>query len=1592
MTHTQTRIAGTRIARAKVTQILALAILTTTGGLEIGQLGAEPGEPADAPRPRAATQGADANNPGGLMDRAADSGAQVYVDDSFQSVERLRVAIRLASQNRPKEAIPAFQDIIDNFGQKLVYLNNDSYVSITDYVREKLLAVPAVQQGMYDQFYGTVAEGLVETAIATRDLAGLVKACDRYYPSSAAHRGLGMAAEWYFERGEFSTAGRTWQMLMTHPKSKGAQAELLFRASLAEKLSGNAAGAKRYRDRLAKDFKAAMGVVDGEKVDLLKVLEEKLAGASWERITVAEDEWPTFGGAASRDGLLKVNSSAGARLWGVDLEDPAVSGVSKGKPAANPVVMRSYGRQPPVDPNQQSLNSFPALSNGTLFIHTGERVVALSANAGSMLWAYPAQPIPRMNEQERRNYANNYGIQFATNTHDSVTVYGDNVYALMPAPTVPQTTRTPNYYPAGLQVSTRIVSINRSTGQEVWSRVAHTVKTDAKGTLTFIGSPLVTRQGVFVMARKQGDASFTQMYLVRLDRETGEPTWACYICSGSAGGYYGYMAGNQKLSLPTLVDDVLYVSTNQGADCAIDANAGRIIWLQITESAKKLRDPSEMYQPVLNTTPVWKINPPLVYGDKVVTQESGGNIRVYERWNGRLLASLNRKKFDNPDVLAGLIGSNLVVVGTKVSSIDLDRILDPALAPTWTENIPASNETGKQQGRPFLARNSMYIPFEKGLLIMDPTNGKTVDYALWPKNEKDQAGKPGNLLVTSEQIVVVTDKEVTGYSRWETARDNRLLKIKEKPTDPEPYLSLAEIAFRTNHYELAVENMGKSVELATAPGSGASADLLGRLYRTNLNFAEQLLGKADEAQRDSGRFYYTQCKLTARTPEQQAEWRLCMAQLSLAQKNVDEAATLFNEVMTDAGMRQAPYQRGEAVSRAGVTAEQNMRTLVEKNTPEVYKRFEDQAAVLLATAETAKDVAGFAGLVDAYPNSQAAIKAAGLLAGANRERADWAAQVKSLRWLYTRVNGDAKAQVTADLAQAHFQMKRFAASVSWTERGLRQHKDYKWTDAGTKKAMTFAGLKEQLREAGALVSDGRLATLPIAPAGSEGKEIEDVLMDGSSILSEKGKEMGITGALMMPIEAAVAQQRPEVLLINNGGKIRIFKSETMSELTAAGPIDIGNSFPVAVLGYAGDYAVLLQAKKMMFLNMKTLKLVPTGVPFETNAAMMQTQWQTGMQVRNFAVQQAQMAGQMNLATYVDSEGTNLNNPYIQQALIGLDSELLRIFAFNQLSRMGGRDVAFANIRIVNDKVIVIVNREMMAYDIATGKPAWVDSAGKPVQVKLPEGHPSVILGNEDLITVQMDNIDRATPTYYVVDAESGKFRKQIKLSDERGLWRTMSEDGTLFVVTDQAVSAYDLFADHSKPLWRRDDLRTKFATATALSMDGLIFVNANSELLCLSQEGGETRWPQPRSGPIRLTFPTGQGQQSLFLRSVVDGDTVIFQSSQGMASYYTYPQASSEDQKAWDGAMAAQRTPPLNNFQLSDPYVVVLASGPMGSTQRAVNLMFYNRKGGVLKLNKELVRSPNDREGPQVRSWQVLDNGIALEFNGKTYMYRGKKQ
>ena len=1521
-----------------------------------------------------------------MMDRATQTGTMVYVDDSFASVDDLRKAIRAAEQGQAEVAITKFQEISDNYNQKLVYLDDNSYEAIPDYVRENLLNIPEVRSGMYDQLFGTTAKKEIDAATENHDLAMLIRMCDRYYPATAALQGLARAGDWYFERGEFTAAARTWQELLDHPMAREMRPVLLFRAAMADGLSGNKAGAQALRDRLAKDFADATGTVSGKETTLLAKLDEILAAPAWDKVELAPDDWPAFGGGPNHPGLLKTSATIGAQLWSVSGGNSPATAVSGSSIDINNngVVFLAGGGIARLGGNviTQSTNSdgilasFPVVADGTLFVHMGDRIAALSANAGTELWSFPPPPTRVVDAQGavRRNILPGPNV---------ATVYGDQVFALLPGGD-PGMGGSSSVYLGG---STQVVCMSRDTGKEIWHFSGGEIPTNRGGPITFVGSPIVSRQGVFILGRKASEQGFIQNFIVRLDRLRGELQWNCYLCSASTSRGY-----SSAVILPTISDDVLYLSTGLGADCAVDANVGHILWLRITAAPRAANAPFQPAGTAIVSIP-WKLNPPLVTQDRVIVADGSQGLFVYNRSDGTpvnhvIAADLSLSSID---VVAGIVDGKLIVTGMtagaptcRTLALDVDALStpgsptadDPRIKTIWSAEIsPTANGTGPLHGRPFLTQTGYYLPFGARLVRVDTHTG-AVDAPLeWPHDENNEPGKPGNLLVTTEQVVVSSEEGVSGYSRWETALANRNARITAHPNEPAPYLDLAEISFRTNHEDLAESSMKKAVDLAVSDAAGsaggsAAASIIRRIYQTNFTFAEQLLPKPDDTQRDLARFYYDNCRATAREPAQQAQWRLRLAELSQKQKNMDEAAKLYNEVLTDPTLRSAHYEQSDTGQSAGGTAELKMAA-IKRDTPQAYKRFEDQAAALTDRAVKARDTAGLQQVVDGYPNADAARTAADTLATLYLQKQDWDNALRALRWLEPLMTTDQeRARIISEMVNAYVGLKKYGSAYEWASHGVRRHPEYTWK-ADDGKAMTFASQRDQIVHASGTDIVGRLP----AWSGQTSHEVSatETPIGESNLLAGNAQ-------LLAPLETALPLRQPNLVFLRTDDRVRIY--DTAKRANLAEDIRLPQHEDAVLLGSTAETAVLLQRNNAIGIDLKTKHtwvhpLPGNGTPRVADAV---------------AAPNGQAANIRRLIPVTGPGDYQVigDHVIVQGGMYPIESvtlidrstgQLISLTAsadaesdFRGTLAMLGQPMGFSSAHLVDGKLVLLVANHVEAVDMEDGSPAWRDSAGQAINGKLPDGNPQTVFGNQDLVVAQVDSAGGAGAASSMLvgfDAGTGRPRGTVKVEEGPVLWRALGDDSTLFIQTPKYIAAFDFTTGAQR--WKRN-IGSRYAGATTLTLSGLVCFDDNNSPQCLSPDNGQPRWPD------NLNSKNFSAATVHAMRAFPDGDNLFLQSGD-MTSVIPMigGKTGISDLTApfSNGGM-----PPLLGAQLSNLCLVQLASAPVGTDRVAgAMLVFHDRVNWKLVGAVRLHQGSDDAGGtiPFIRSWQVVDGGIVLD-------------
>ncbi len=1459
--------------------------------------------------------------PGGMMDRAADIRTPVYVDDSFASLEKIRTAARYERQNQTRLAIETYQQVLENFGQKLIFLSDNRYVGIAGYVRARLLAMPAVEQGEYDRIYGPVAQNAIDEALAQNDDVALRMACERYFPSTAAIIGSDQAARIAFERGSFSSAAKLWESLLDHPGAAAQRAVFLHHAAVAHHMAGQYARAEELRGQLAQRYPDARTQLGDQEQNLLADLNLRMQDQVLTADRLADNQWPMFMGNPAHNVVTNASAQAGTMLWSfryrqLPSEDSSADNDDVQMMGMRAAMMRSAG-----DENQafRGRYTFPVISDGVMFVHSGTAITAVNLASSQPAWSYPAE-----NERSATSQvpAGRVWALIAANTynHDSCAVLRDVVYANLAADGVMVNRRRP----ATVSTQTgRVVALNARTGEEIWATSATAFLPETQ--VALIGAPLATPQGIFVLGRKIAPEAFSQLYLFRLDARSGEVQWSSYICSTSASN--GYMAYGSAMTpaLMAMSDDVIYIATNQNATCAVDASLGRILWLNITETAASAQDIGS----VRAISETWRVNPPVIWADRLIVADNGSPARMFERTSGKLIGQpLPVKSYG--DLLAGVIDGKLVLIGNRLRVVDMMSQSD-AMPPRL---LPADG--GKVAGRPFLTRTEIYIPMEKGLAVLPLAKDGEAVLTPWPADRDERRGEPGNVLVSNDQILVADGDEIRCYSRWETAHESRLKVIREHPHDPGAYLDLAEIAFRTDHLDIARENAAKAAELAAAQSADAG-NTLNRIFSSCLAMADQSM-RASPARYDQARFFYDLCRTVARGSDAQVLWRMRLGQLAQTDNKPDEAIMLYSQILADPALRTTVYQSQNQAMRAGIFAESAIRELLDSRGRQIYLRYEDQAALALRQAHAAADANVYQNILDTYPNSFAAQQSAAELADLYTRRGDARSRLNALRWLYAHVDPADHARIIAQIAQAQADLHHWAAAINWAGRGQRRFPDFRLSRPENK-PLSFAELADSFRSAG--------------PQRERANYPHFVVKDPST--PGANHQIG-SGQLLVPLDNSPELQSPDDILfaeLNAGATILHIRNATQPD-SAARQCKLPDDGPVSLIGVINRRAVLLSRSSMVCVNLQNAQLawqipladINSGQPKEQIFA------RPGLQI----TPEERADADMRMASY----------------------DPLNILRLDMVRSLGGAN--YSSVRVLGNKLFIggLYLSGTFCYDLDTGKKLW----NFPCTVR--NDLSVLISGNEQYVLIQED-FSGSSSVVNVVSASTGKLIGAIK-STGRVIWRDISDDNILLLAGGSAVVAYDLQGNLGAPLWRRDDIKLRSGTGAALTLDGLAIISKADELWCLSVDSGETRWAE---GSRRLSNPVVISALGPPVRVVNDGDLVLVQNA-APSSLTAY--RSDTGDLAWEAALGndLSSVPPfIARPSLGDRYIVQLAQGDVGNRWMTGIYVLDRLADGKLLSNGPipLLRSLGDREGVRVSRWVVTNGGIAIEIMGNISLY-----
>ena len=1485
--------------------------------------------------------------------------SRFQVNDSFGARDQLRTAAHLLHNGHPFQALRLYQQVVERRGRKVIAIGPNAYQSIRGYVWNLLLKTPAVESGDYDQLYGRQALQALTAAERTHHLRALLAACERYLPSSAAAKGLRRAAEAEFDRGRFALAARLWLQLWPEPAAKAWRPQLLDHAALSAWLAGEKKLARRLQLKLQRRYPQARGWIAGRRRRLVPQLQASLAADAWtgrRSPTTGAFRWTSWQGNGSGDTAADTRRTPDAMLWARPLRALPVLTAPSGQRNIQNLRLQARSHLAIFGLNVnlasgavsgQLMFEFPICDAGILYLNAIDRIEAWDLNSGYSRWRYPRHR-RRAGDRQANLAALSMGLdQFSCSLSRNRLVAIIRIRSAAPRPIWTM------YGYNGIS-STALVALNARTGRLLWRQRLRRLLRRAAGDLVWPACPpLAGRRGIFlpVVAARPGSGQ-VQLFLLRFNARNGRVQWRRYLGTLSEPVYSLStvdMAAGMK-------DSLIYLVTGQGAILAVGANSGTIRWLRLTAAAHR-PFPGMLWSQAQRQRP-WKINPPLIDGDRLIVLDTLGagryRVDVFNRWSGRPLASWSRRRWADADLLLGATGGRLYVAGRRVAAINLHT------GRTQWVSAPLSSN-GALAARPFLTKHYIYLPLQGGLLRLVTATGAAEKLQPWPSAD-GRPGAPGNLLVTPHLVVLANDRTVEACAGWPDVLAYWRARIRADAGQPQPYLTLAAVAFRTGHRNLAQRMMRHAVQRAAA-GAGPST-VGGRIFDMCLHLGRQLERRGGSSgAADGASFYFEQARRVAATPLQQIRWRLAMARLARHRRQPRRALKLLQEILASNALRSAPIRSsGNILPAAAVVENLIAQRLLDRYGRGIYRRYERAAGALLRRAGTGSDPADLQRVLAAYPNSSAATTAAWRLAGlwlaAHRWRRVWPV----LLWLQSRVKTPAdRALLLADLARTMLGLKRWNQALALAQRGQMRYRREKLPGAPH-----FAALARSIERAAPPNALARWPALACAPSRR-------------LVVSRPFR-----GTLLSAVDPNPHFQRYTCILMTQPANrgLRLLDRNAFGALQWSVLIPGVNR--LALLGYEGPLALLAAPDRIFALSLRTGK----------------TRWTiTPRAVLGSAAPAAKPAplpaapgfpGALAGAPPMFNGGVLIGpgQPMFFQppgfAFAGgpawdtqAQQEQLATKLVWRLRTALGSSV-FQLVQLFAGRFLIVAENRAMLYRAATGQACW------PRAAILPSGGPvTAVAACGDFLALA-----QRTPITTVawLDAHTGRRSGLTHFPGQDGLlWMKAGPAGTLYLSGLAAALAYDPGGTAARPLWVRR-LEDPFPTASQLTLYGLL-VPRRHGLTCLDPATGQTRWR--RCGGAQGFLVNGGERLATFLNR----DSVVVMTSRTLQAYGIRRGA-----VRWRAAFLASPTPVLVALKMGDPDLAVLATG--GWNQGPVAMRLYlvdqaDRHGrldnGALVFVKRLVRSRDNATAPSVARWALVHHGLVFQVGQHVFLYNQRR-
>ncbi len=1391
----------------------------------------------------------------------------VYVNDSLTAKEQLGKAVEKERQKEWNKAADLYQEVLEKYRDRVIPApvgpdeHARRYTSITNPVQAHLAKWPAAGLDVYRARYETPAATILDSA-RPGDADTLNRVYSLYFVTDSGKTAGIRLMDLYLERGEFLAAATVGERLLAwHPNLLAERAGVRYRTALAYHLAGAQKQATAQLEQLRKDHASDRGTVRGKDVLLGDSLEAEMRIAPPGATAASADFWPMVGGSPDHSRIPDAAGRPGARIATIPLSKPLWPNLN----AQQKQIAESQHKN--LADKGGTIGIMQVVDRGELYFQDGQRLYARSLESGMPLagWSQTygadgAYSIPNFWGSPR-------------NRQLTLTLTDHVVLAIMGQPD-----RQSLMLGQPPQGEGRLVCLDRATGKELWAASPSQLPDDAKTqrTLQLTGSPLVVGNNVLVIGRASKQAQFEDCYVLSFDLATGKHRWSCYIASANVSGA---MWGMQPMMLAENTSHLayangrVYVQTNLGAIAALDAYSGTIAWLDTYPTNIVNLDPNQGgFNPVFqNPQPgvrrkPWSYNPVIVTDGKVFTLPTDGKfLLIYDAQSGVELKrirvdDLRDKDTNGCDTLLGVSGNKLVVSG-ELDIICLDwqkydiDAADRQASWFWLETLPQTI-----RGRGFVTTDSVFVPSENRLYLLNIANGKTSEaYPPWPR-VWEEGEEPGNVLVTSDHVILAGANSVEIYTDLAIARAKLDKEVADAPGDAQPRLRYAEVMFVAGEPDTALQKLDEAIRLIGGAAGMQAGAARNQVFHDALTFAQKLSGDERPEVHERASKLYDRAAAAASSPMQQVHYRMSRARFDEAARQPGLAVKRYQEILSDPQLRTVPLL-DEAIAgpaQADSIAEKQI-TRLKKKDPTVYTPFEAAAVAALKEAKEGKDdiATRLLAVAQSYPNSSVAATALIEAADAYEAAGTPRLAIQAVRQLYfkTPVDSPEKARIDETMARNYLQLTGVTGSVGAAAARLAQQasvngdlklqKPLKLPDGRILTDTTFAKALEEVRkysgrEAARTLPDFRLplpVTAPPPVPGAKRVRRQPFLPPGPQSVVADVK------SLVLPVREFSRADR--IVAWTGAGGIALFASGQVQPLVSMD----GFSDEPRNCAWVGGNMVVWGAAQLALVKADQSKLAWSMDLKQLQSIEVARVGEVAQQVRPNP--NANIVVAPNGQVFIRQNGRLGRPGLIQPMQLNLPPQPPRPPA--------GAAEQIVEVRPVGDRVLVTTSSgRLFSVDLADGKLAW--------QTRFSERAVDRLCANEDFTVVKVS--DDTTVRLVAMDTFTGQVLGSKTFVAQNGLVPVnlaLSADGTLVYTLPDRLCLKNLYTS-----WPDSSDREVQGPAGLPPFSGATqpdqLVVAEGRILALADNGTDkyVRVHSLETGnPIPLKIASPQGDQEV---------------------------------------------------------------------------------------------------------------------------------